>query len=204
MRFSAFILENLDQIVEEWVGFARQLSPTTAKMSAQALANHSRKILTAIAKDMEIAQDEAARRTKGKGHAARPGDAHEETAATAHGGVRLLDGMDLDEMVSEYRALRACVLQLWRDAPDPGADRGQAVEEIARFNEGIDQALAESVKKYTGQVAQSRDLFLGVLGHDLRSPLSTMFSSTAILDTPNAPPASSKGRSTESGVRRNE
>jgi signal transduction histidine kinase len=98
----------------------------------------------------------------------------------AHGAVRQIDGFSLDQMVSEFRALRATVLKLWRDA-EGEADRRQSVEEIARFNEGIDQALAESVKQYTADVAKSRDLFLGVLSHDLRSPLSIIDNSTAIL-----------------------
>jgi signal transduction histidine kinase len=188
MRFSTFILENLDRIVDEWVLFARRLSPAATKMSVPALADHSREILTAIAKDMEIGQDEATRQTKAEGHAPAPLDSPGRTAATAHGALRQLDGFDLDQMVSEFRALRACVLKLWRHAAETVGDRGQAVEEIARFNEGIDQALTESVKQYAKDVAKSRDLFLGVLGHDLRGPLSTIDSSTEILGMPNASP----------------
>lgn len=46
--------------------------------------------------------------------------------------------------------------------------------DIVRFNEAIDQALAESVVTYSGRVARTRDLFLAILGHDLRGPLATM------------------------------
>jgi signal transduction histidine kinase len=45
---------------------------------------------------------------------------------------------------------------------------------MARFNEALDQALAESVARYAAMVKQSRDIFLGVLGHDLRTPLQAM------------------------------
>lgn len=186
MHFSTFIRENLDRIVDEWVLFARQLTPATGELSLPALKDHSREILTAIAEDMEIGQDEATRKTKAKGQA--PPDSQGRTAATAHGAVRQLDGFDPIQMMSEYRALRASVLKLWRDATDTSEDRGKAIEEIARFNEGIDQALAESVIQYTKDVSKSRDLFLGVLGHDLRSPLSAIESSAAILGMPNASP----------------
>ena len=182
MRFSTFIFENLDRIVEQWVVFARQLSAATAKMSVPSLADHSRPILIAIAQDMESEQNEATRQSKSEGDAPAPSQSQGRTAAAAHGAIRQLDGFDLDQMVSEFRALRACVLKLWRDAAEADGDRRQAVEEIARFNEGIDQALAESVKQYATGVAKSRDLFLGVLGHDLRGPLSTIDSSTALLD----------------------
>jgi signal transduction histidine kinase len=189
MRFSTFIMESLDPIVDEWVVYARQVSPAGSKLSEPALADHSREILTAIAHDMEVAQDEAARQTRSEGNAPGPLDAQGQTAATAHGAVRQLYGFDLDQMVSEYRALRATVLKRWRDAPQAEGDRAEAVEEIARFNEGIDQALAESVKQYTKDVAKSRDLFLGVLGHDLRGPLSSIANSAATLALPEASPA---------------
>lgn len=186
MHFSTFILDNLDRIVATWVVFAREIAPAGNKMSAPALADHSRAMLIAIAHDMQIGQDEAARQSKSEGDApARPAAAL-QTAATAHGQLRQLDGFDLDQMVSEFRALRASVLKLWRDAAVSFGDRARAVEEIARFNEGIDQALAESVKQYTNDVAKSRDLFLGVLGHDLRGPLSTIDNLTAVLDMHNA------------------
>jgi signal transduction histidine kinase len=186
MRFSEFILEQLDAIVDDWVVFARQLTPAATTMSVPALADHSRDILTAIAKDMEVEEDEATRQSKSEGDGPVPTGRGQRTAAAAHGAIRQLDGFDLDQMVAEYRALRASVLKLWRRAAQTDADRGQAVEEIARFNEGIDQALAESVKQYTQDVAQSRDLFLGVLGHDLRGPLWAIDSSTAILERPQA------------------
>lgn len=48
------------------------------------------------------------------------------------------------------------------------------VDEIGRFNEGIDQAIAESVQFFAVEVERWRNVFLGVLGHDLRSPLSAI------------------------------
>jgi hypothetical protein len=39
--------------------------------------------------------------------------------------MRQVDGFDLDQMVSEFRALRACVLRLWRHAAEDNGDRDQ-------------------------------------------------------------------------------
>ena len=72
-------------------------------------------------------------------------------------------------MVSEYRALRASVVKQWT-AHAALVDTG--IESLTRFNEAIDQAVAESVAHYTKTINNSRNLFLGVLGHDLRNPLS--------------------------------
>ncbi len=40
-----------------------------------------------------------------------------------------------------------------------------------RFNEAIDEALAESISFFSSQVEQARNLLLAMLGDDLRSPL---------------------------------
>ena len=45
------------------------------------------------------------------------------------------------------------------------------LEDLTRFNEAIDQAMTESVAHYTKSINNSRNLFLGVLGHDLRNPI---------------------------------
>ena len=46
--------------------------------------------------------------------------------------------------------------------------------EMIRFNEAIDEALAESIASYSAETARTRDTFLAVLGHDLRSSLHVM------------------------------
>jgi signal transduction histidine kinase len=60
------------------------------------------------------------------------------------------------------------------------------LDDIIRFNEGIDQALAESVTFYSAQVDQARNLFLGMLGHDLRNPLHTIQMTASYLAALNA------------------
>jgi len=85
----------------------------------------------------------------------------------------------LVEVVSEYRALRASVLQLWRDSAPEAHERD--VDDLTRFNESIDQSLAKAVSSYIKRVDQSRDLFLAILGHDLRNPLNTISMSAALL-----------------------
>jgi signal transduction histidine kinase len=60
------------------------------------------------------------------------------------------------------------------------------IEDIIRFNEAIDQAITESVNFFATQVDQSRDLFLGMLGHDMRSPLQTVQATAAYLAALNA------------------
>jgi signal transduction histidine kinase len=81
-----------------------------------------------------------------------------------------VSGFTVGEMVSEYRALRASVIRLWTKAS--GALTGADLEDLMRFNEAIDQALAESITRYTQDLDRSKEMFVAILGHDLRSPLS--------------------------------
>lgn len=176
----SFIIENLPEIVAEWESFARTVSPASATMDSSALRDHVRGMLEAIAKDIETWQSTRQRDLKSKGLGpVSPGG---ETAAASHGALRHTAGFDLSELVAEFRALRATVLRLWVEKKRYG-DADSAYE-MARFNEAIDQALAESVATYSEELDKSRDTFLAILGHDLRSPLSALAGAMHILSQP--------------------
>jgi signal transduction histidine kinase len=58
------------------------------------------------------------------------------------------------------------------------------VLDMVRFNEAIDQALAESVVRYTTDLDESREMFIAILSHDLRTPLGAIITaSTFMLET---------------------
>src|SRR5690606_25175036 len=100
-------------------------------------------------------------------------------------GGRLEEGFAMPEMVSEYRALRASVIRRWREQMD--APSSEALDQIVRFNEGIDQALAESVQRFSDNLARARELFMGTLGHDLRGPLHVILRAASYLQKPETP-----------------
>jgi signal transduction histidine kinase len=82
-------------------------------------------------------------------------------------------------MTSEFRHLRASVIRMWVSSlTSPDLDYFQ---DMIRFNEAIDEALAESTAAYAEQVGRSRDIFLAILGHDLRAPLQAVSMSTELL-----------------------
>ena len=181
MRFSAFIRSNLPAIIADWDAFAQTLLPAARSLSKAALRDHSREILLAICDDMERRQTEAQRSAKSM--QMHTDDTAPESAAATHGELRHLEGFDLLQLVGEFRAMRASVLALWRgSAKDMTGDA--AIEEIIRFNEALDQALAESVDSYSARVDVSRDMFMAVLGHDLRGPLSGIAMTGLLLAKP--------------------
>ena len=71
-------------------------------------------------------------------------------------------------MVSEYRALRASVLRLCR--AEGGAADAAALDDIARFNEAIDHAVAESVAFFSRKAEFNAVLLTAELPARLGSP----------------------------------
>ena len=50
---------------------------------------------------------------------------------------------------------------------------------VRRFKEAIDEALTESMDRFAVQTDQFREQFIGVLGHDLRTPLGAITAGAA-------------------------
>ena len=179
MRLGDFILANVEPILAVWEEFARSLAPGSA-MDVIALRDHAEDILRVTARDMVSSQTAEQQADKSKGHGGGGTEsAGLDRASKQHAIARLGSGFNLVEVVSEYRALRASVLRLWGQSVRI-ADEND-LQDLTRFNESMDQSLAEAVKSYTERVDQSRELFLATLGHDLRNPLNAIVVSSELL-----------------------
>jgi signal transduction histidine kinase len=178
MRLSEFIVLHVDHLVDKWEIFAGTITPAADTMDRTARRDHARSILLAAARDMDKPQtaDEQAAKARGDGPVKTP-SLHE--AGASHGELRHTVGFDLVQMNSEFRHLRACVIRLWADSLS--TPELAYFQDMIRFNEAIDEALAESTAAYAEQVNRSRDIFLAILGHDLRAPLQAVSMSTEIL-----------------------
>lgn len=182
MRLADFIVRNMEPILVQWEAFAATLLPAARSMDSRGLRDHARQILEAVVEDLRSPQTREAQREKSLGRAPEPTNA-EETAAQTHAVLRARRGFDINQLAAEYRALRASVLRLWIDECQPSAPH---LDDMIRFNEAIDQALAESVAFFTAQVEQARDLLLGMLGHDMRTPLQAIQLTATYLAALNA------------------
>jgi signal transduction histidine kinase len=179
-RLSDFIRDDTEPILAEWETFARGL-PLGDAMDIAALRDHAKEMLGVIAADLSAPQTPAQQADKAMG-LSDAGGRRSLTAAQAHGAGRAESGFTVEQMVAEFRALRASVIRLWT------RKQGQAgavdLQDMIRFNEAIDQAIAESITTYTREVRQSKDRFLAILGHDLRTPIGAIITSTQfILET---------------------
>lgn len=180
MRLSQFIHDQVDALVADWEIFARTL-PAGKAMSRLALRDHCREILLTIAAEMERPKSVEQRAAEAEDISAT--SPYAPTPAGEHGALRQLAGFDLVQLFAEFRALRASVMAFWKGS-DMASASADSLEDLMLFNEGMDKALAESVQRYSSEVAASRDMFLAVLGHDLRGPLSGIGMATLLLSKP--------------------
>jgi len=162
MRLSDFIRASSGAIIGEWESFARTLVSTDEDSSPLALRDHIDKILIFIADDLESPQTDSEQIKKSHGEG--PKDTREQgySAAEIHASLRLDGGFNMDQMVSEYRALRASVIKLW--SAQSSEMNGTDMLDVTRFNEAVDQAMSESISHYTKRLDHSKDLFLAILG----------------------------------------
>lgn len=164
----------MEAILVEWEAFARTRLPAASSMPSLELRDHAQEILEAIATDLNTAQTPLEQTAKSRGLTPML----DATPSVEHGALRHRSGFDLRQLVSEYRALRATIIRLWEAQPSAPQ---LSLNEITRFHESIDQSLAEAVSQYYDEVERSRNTFLAILGHDLRSPLHTIAVSGAYL-----------------------
>lgn len=168
MNIAKFLETEKEAILAESIAYAKTILRLKDEDDAT-LRDHLPSVLEAISKDLRTSQS----RTESidKSHGLSSESRNTESAAEIHGVMRARSGLKIEQVFAEYRALRSCVLRLWADHAPQGSD---AVRDVGRFNEAIDQALAESVRTYAGEVERWQHIFLAVLGHDLRGPLNAI------------------------------
>jgi signal transduction histidine kinase len=176
VRLSDFIHSHMEPIMQAWEDFARTIEPPALTMDDVELRDHAKLMLTAIAIDLQTPQTCFERQEKSQGRAPQVKD---DTAAETHAEARLHSGYSVEQLVSEYRALRSSVLHLWTSQTSTGT--ATDMQDVTRFNEAVDQALAESVARYAQLVKQSENMFLAILGHDLRNPLGTVITGATFI-----------------------
>lgn len=165
MRMADVIDSNVDEILKEWDAFVASQLSSAENISALAGRDHRPEILNAIAQELRQSQPEAAILAKSPVVAAAKKNAA-ETGAELHGRIRAEDGFSITQIVSEYRALRATVMRLWA-LRNPTLSDATAIDDVTRFNEALDQAIAESVD-YFNQVFTSDRIERETLDKELR------------------------------------
>ncbi|MFO7550394.1 MAG: diguanylate cyclase [Haliea sp.] len=157
MRLADFIRTEIESILSAWEEFAKTILHAD-QLGKSGLRDHAREMLLEIANDLESYQSESEQVAKSKGIG--PVNPY-ESWAEVHGGDRHTSGFSVMETVSEFRALRASVVSLWtRNSPTLS---GLQLEDLTRFHEAIDQAVAESLEHYAILKEMETRLFGAIL-----------------------------------------
>jgi signal transduction histidine kinase len=175
VRLSDFILAHLEPILQEWEDFASTIEPLV-DANKKELRDHASEVLQVIALDLKTPQCESESIAKSKGLGPQ---AALDTAAEIHGADRVSIGFTGEQVMAEYRALRSSVLRLW--ARQVEITTAGAIQDMVRFNEAIDQAQMESMARYAKMLREAQNLFLAILGHDVRSPLGAISMGAQVL-----------------------
>lgn len=152
MRLSDYISDNLEEILQEWESFAASIVPLESEITSNELRDHAKAMLQVIAEDLLRPQTPQEQEDKSKGYS-KYGPA--DIVGGEHGSGRLQSNFTIEQLLSEYRALRASVLRLW--SRDNKLTSGTDREDIIRFNEAIDQLLAASVSSFAEESRQALD-----------------------------------------------
>lgn len=171
VKLSSFISSHVEEILQDWEVAARHRAPHDQRSDLAVIRDHLGELLRAIAHDLDAPPDLAPKSALPNGEHAQA-TSNVRNLGERHGAGRAEMGFPLEQVVSEFPALRSCVTRLWLEAT-PSITR-QDVEDLARFDEAVDLALKRSVLEFIESLNHSRETFLGILGHDLRNPLSAI------------------------------
>jgi signal transduction histidine kinase len=179
MSLRAFIRDHHEHIISEFAAFARTLMPPGAGMTETELRDHAKEILTAVVHDLGTSQtaEEQSRKSRGHGSARIM-----EASGKLHADDRIQHGFTFRAVLAEFRALRATVLRLYEQSGETD------LADVRRFNEAIDEAMTESMDRFARMTDRFRDQFIGVLSHDLRTPLGAITTGAALLAIPEDHP----------------
>lgn len=169
MRVIDILRQRESDIVDEAARFAQSLAPFADEaVDSAVLRDHLPSVLRAMVRDLERPQTREEEIAKSEGRAPT---STAETAAEIHGRMRAESGLSVGQVVAEYRVLRSVVSRMWSDSAVHDSD---SRNDMIRFNEAIDQAIAESVSFHSAEIRRWRYALLAVIAHDLRGPLQSM------------------------------
>lgn len=157
MRLASFIRAEIEPILKNWEEFAKTIFHA-GHMDKAGLRDHAREMLLEIADDLSSQQSDPEQSAKAQVRGPEDG---EESWAEVHGGDRQISGFSIMETISEFRALRASVVSLWTRAYPTVT--GQQLDDLTRFHEAIDQAVAESLEQYAAVKEMETRLFGAIL-----------------------------------------
>jgi signal transduction histidine kinase len=152
---AAFIRENKQQILDRWV-IAVSTLPSAQGTPRRTVLNHVPDILDNLADAI---------------------DRDDVTSAplyglpNVHAALRLREGYDLRQVVAEYRALRRVIHEMYSESEAISAQSRPTMRPLRVMHSALDAAIGDAVDQFAVDRDRAREIFIAMLGHDLRAPL---------------------------------
>lgn len=168
-KIGALIREKRHVLIARWRRQARTL-PSAQGMDVPTLNDHIPYLIDELADALESQPDDSAEEVLLRG------------SPPAHGRQRLHDGFNVEEVVAEYNALRACIHDL-------AEEQGIVIHggDLRVVNRIIDEAIGLAVQTYATQllleIKKHRDLHLAFVANDLRTPLQAISLTVGIIES---------------------
>ncbi|HVK74716.1 MAG TPA: sensor histidine kinase [Kofleriaceae bacterium] len=164
-ELSTFIRTHRGEIIAAWLARVQQL-PSATDQSLAVLRDSVPAILDRIMLELDHA----------------PPDAHPiHELATAHAIDRYRKGYDVREVIAEYQLLQVTIEDLYFREGGLPPDVVARLRSLQYVGAALDDAVAVAVDCYVRERDSLRDVFVGILGHDLRAPLQAILAAADLL-----------------------
>jgi signal transduction histidine kinase len=150
-----YLRAHVQEISDEWEHAVVADLKALVNLERGALLDHLPEVLGGLAAWVEGGTEEADRRFA--------------LLADGHALQRLGFGIELATLTIEYAWLRRVVLRRLESL----TATPELCRDLTLLNEGLDRAVNLSIRRYTEERDNLRDRFIGILGHDLRTPLQS-------------------------------
>jgi signal transduction histidine kinase len=183
MKLGALIHSQLDAIVERWEAATREaLGPAKVATLGETLRDPYLNLILQTLADTPAAfsRERSSRALHGEGH-----NAPEQDSAARYVALRYAAGLTVADMVCELGLLWPTVLSVSRATGN--LDQEASLDELERFTGALHRMLARSVQGYLDKVSAAGDMFLAILGHEIRNPLQAIAVAGKLLAVPSLP-----------------
>ena len=188
---AALLADQRESVIQRWISRLRAdpSLPSADTLDEERLRNYIPTILDALIRSLALRANTGA---SGEASGAEIGCSG---VATAHAHHRVADGYSLAEELRELSHLRAVIVDLCtREGVILTGEEAQLVH--AAIDELMITAAAEVEQITAAQFRRDialRELFIGILGHDLRNPLSVIiFAAASLLKREDVPESLTK------------
>ena len=183
MQLGALIHSQLEAIVDRWEAATREaLGPSKAASLGESLHQPYRDLIiqTLAETPGAFCGERSSSALDGEGLGAAGQD-----SASRYVALRYAAGLTVADVVCELGLLWPNVLWLLRTTGT--LDQEASLDELERFTGALHNMLARSVQSYLDRVSAAGDMFLAILGHEIRNPLQAIAVAGKLLAVPSLP-----------------